>query len=355
MPFLAKKLVRGIMPTMNIRYLFAALLLLPLAVHGETDMTGDSALPPGLPMEQPAAVKTTDHGVMSFLASLTHSNQWNKWHATLCSNVVQMATRMDNFFADDRLNEEGNDTRVNLSLGIRLKEGEDAKAINRLNVRLSLPNLSRRIQLVLEDMVESDDPNRPRGVLDDIANSRPDAAIRYTVKTRRKTRVSGDAGVRLGSSDQVFLRLRANRDFDVAENYQIRLTESVRWYSVDGWISSSQIQVNHWVGSAWLFRSATDLDWEEYAHGVTPSQTFSAFRTFSRRRALRLDIGGTWPESPNTREARYFTTITHRRLVHSNWLFMQVAPGVEFPEQHGYDPKFYVSIQFDMIIGNIKD
>ncbi|HMO50168.1 MAG TPA: hypothetical protein PKE26_05555 [Kiritimatiellia bacterium] len=303
--------------------------------------------------QQEETVERQQTNGVSLINRLTNSNTWERWHASWSSNVVGAANYIDNFFGDKRLEEESDGTRLKLSLGFRLKEQEDPKLIHRANLRLSLPRINKRLQLVYEDLVESDDPNRPRDVLNDIGSSDPDAAIRYSIRERRRSKLDGDAGIRFGSPNQVFLRLRGTRRMKVTDRTDLRLTESVRWFSADGWVSTSEVQINRRMGWDWLFRSSSELEWAEEESGVRPSQTFSVFKTFSRRRALRFDIGGSWPETPNTREAKYFLSVAHRRLLHSNWLFFEVQPGVEFPQLDDYDPALFISVKLEMVLGKV--
>jgi hypothetical protein len=290
----------------------------------------------------------------SLLARLGNADGWNNWHGRMSSNVTATARYLDNYFADDKLEEESNGTRVKLSLGVSYRQKDDeVKAITRANVRLQLPMTSERLKLVFEDLVESDDADRPSAIIDDVGDSRPDAALRYQLRKKKRYDLDLDAGVR-SSSQQVFLRLRGDRRFEVSDKLKFRLTESVRWFSKDGWVSLTQFDIDKLVDGDMLLRSRSELEWAEEERGVRPSQTFSLYKPFSRQRAIRWDIGGVWPESPGPEETRYYTSLTYRRLVFSDWIFLEITPGVEFPQTHDYEAKFFGSIKFDFIFGDTQ-
>ncbi len=282
------------------------------------------------------------------------TNLVDRWHSRWSSNVLSAAMYLDNFFADERLDEESNGTRVKLSLGARFKEDEDVKIINRINLRLQLPRASKKLQLVFEDLVESDNPSGPSDVASDFSDSTPDASLRYNLSKKKRFKLDADAGVRLGSSDQIFLRLRGDQRFDLSDKAKLRLTQSVRWYSVDGWISLTQLQYDQQFRWNLLFRSKSELEWPEEEPGVRPIQTLSLFKTFSKRRALRWDIGGDWPNSPGPEETKYYTSLSFRRLAYRDWLYVELRPGVEFPQKYDYDEKFFFLIQFDMVLGKVE-
>ena len=276
------------------------------------------------------------------------------WHAKWSSNVLTAARYLDNFFADPRLDEESNGTRLKLSVGGQIKEGEKFDVINKVNLRLQLPRTSKRLQLVFEDLVESDNPGAPSDIINDFSDSNPDASLRYNLSKKKRFKLDADAGLRLGDRDQYFIRLRGERRFDITENLRMKLTESVRWYSRDGWVSLTQLQFDQQLAWDLLFRFKSELEWPEEEFGVTPTQTLSFFKTMSKRRALRWDIGGTWPNSPNPSETVYYTSVTFRRLVYRDWLYAEFTPGVEFPQEDDYGEKFFVRLQFDMVLGGLQ-
>lgn len=286
------------------------------------------------------------------IARMTSANNWDLWHERISSNVTASARHLDNYFADEKLDEENNGTRIKLSLGVRYEQkDEEVKAITRANLRLQLPRTSKRLKLVFEDLVESDDPDRPGAIIDDVGDSRPDAALRYQLRKKKRYDLDLDAGVR-SSSQQVFLRLRGDRRFEVSDRLKFRLTESVRWFSRDGWVSLTQLDIDQLVAGDILLRSRSELEWAEERRGVRPMQTFSVYKPFSQKRAIRWDVGGDWPESPGPEETRYYTSLTYRRMIFADWIFLEITPGVEFPQTHDYDGKFFGSIKFDFIFGD---
>jgi hypothetical protein len=288
-----------------------------------------------------------------FINNITNGKIWDAWHDRWSSNVITSARYIDRFFADPKLDDESNDTRIKLSLGMRIKEGEDPKAVTRANLRLQLPGTSRKLKLVFEDLVESDDPSGPRDIISDVSDSRPDASLRYNLRKKKNYKIDVDAGVRIGSADQVFTRVRLDRRFNVSDTLKLRTTESVRWWSADGWVSLTQFEIDKQIRWDWLFRSKSELEWAEEETGVKPMQTFSVTHAVSRHRAYRVDVGGIWPEAPDVTEANYFVNFTSRRRIHRDWLYLEIKPGVEFPQEDNYNARFYFTVQFDIILGRV--
>ena len=284
--------------------------------------------------------------------SLTTSNGWHAWHRRWSSNVINTAEYIDNFFADPRLDKESNGSRLKLSLGTEYKDGEGFSFITRANVRLSLPRTSKRLKIFFEDIVESDDPASANQALRDMRDSNPDTGLRYSIRQKRRYSIDLDGGYRT-SSDQFFGRIRGKRDFFATEQLKFRLTQSASYYTEDEWISKTEFDASYQLPHDYLFRSESELECAEDIEGVRPAQMFILFKPLSKHRAVRYEIGGDWPESPGPTETKYFTSFTFRSLIHSDWIYVELEPGVEFAQVNDYEPKGFVMLKFDIVFGKM--
>ncbi len=289
-----------------------------------------------------------------FTGSFFSSNRWEHWHGIWSSNITDSAEFIDRFFGNPGKIVGNNETFVKLRLGMQFREEQSDKTIAKVSIRLQLPHTTKKLKLVYEDIVDSDDLSGTQSIIEDTGESKSDTALRYTLKKKNRLRVDADVGARSGSPVQIFLRLRSRRTFDVTENWTFRLSERVTWFSEDGWVAKTDMQWDRKLAQAWLLRFTSELEWREDRDGVRPAQQISLFKTFSKRRVVRLDVGGSWPEYPNIVERIYYTSLTHRRLIHSDWLFLEIKPGVEFPEIDDYESRFYFKIQFEMLVGRTQ-
>lgn len=287
-----------------------------------------------------------------FFSSMTSSNEWHAWHRRWSSNVVNTAEYIDNFFADPKLDRESNGSRIKLSLGMELKDGEGFKFRTRASARLSLPGTSKRLKLIFEDENESEEAGAASAALQNMRETSQDAGLRYNIRQKRRYSIDLDGGYRT-SSDQFFGRIRGKRDFILNDALKLRLTQSASYYTEDEWISKTEFDINLQLPGDFLFRSESDLEWAEDIEGVRPVQTFVLFKPLSKRRAIRYEIGGDWPESPGSTETRYFTSFTYRSQIHSDWIYMEIEPGLEFPQIDDYEAKSFLLFKFDFVFGKL--
>jgi len=290
----------------------------------------------------------------SFIAFFSSSNRWDRWHKKWSSNVVGVANYIDRFFADEQAGALDNHTKLKLRLGIEFKERENPEFIHKASLSLALPSLNERLQLVVEGIFEPDEPlDELERSVDQTQESDTDAALRYNLRDDPGIKLDADAGVRFGTPSQAYLKLRGSRSYELSRQLQLRLIETARWFTLDGFVVQSEMQWNKRMGWDWLLRSSSQVEWREDRDGFRPSQVFSIFKTLSRQRILRMDIGATWPETPKPVDRLYYTRFSYRKLIHSNWVFMELKPGVEFHEDHDYASQLVFAIQFEFILGNL--
>jgi hypothetical protein len=293
------------------------------------------------------------NGAPSLAHRLTHLHHWDEWHGELGSNIVDVVERFDRHFGEARLNEETRGTRVKVSLGFSY-DGDDGLSFeNKINARLALPALEHRLQLVVDNFVEADDPDRISPILDAARESEPDAALRLVSREAAKWRINTDAGVRFSDELQVFGKFRGSRTL-VLQPWEMNFSQEFKWYSDNGWSEISELRWSRIVAWRWLFRSTTSVSWEEDSEGVTPSQSFAIFKQLSKRRAFKLATAAAWPEFPHTVSANYKLEASHRQLIHKDWLFMEITPGVEFPQKDNYNVNPYITVLFDCIFGDAR-
>ena len=121
------------------------------------------------------------------------------------------------------------------------------------------------------------------------------------------------------------------------------------WFTDDGLVATSQMRWTRHLGDSWLLRAGSRLTWEENRDGVIPAQSFTLFKELTERRAYSVSLSGSWPEAPHAHEAEYTLEFTYRQLIHSHWLFLEVTPGLEFPQASDYDVTPRIEVKFEVV------
>lgn len=272
--------------------------------------------------------------------------RWENSHAALSGGIVQMVERIDRLFGDERLDDDG-ETRLRLRMGLRYTRQDELSFESSLRARLDLPQLEKRLQLIIDDDVE-DETGRVGAAFRD---SRPDAALRFLFDESARHRSSVDAGLRISGPTQAFGRWRGRLVLTPGQ-WDLRLVQTFAWFTATGPAQTSEMRWTRALPARWWFRSVSRLEWEEIVSGVTLHQTLFVGRELSERRAFRWALSGTWPEIPHPRETVYAVEFTYRQRLHQDWLYGELAPALSFHQSHDYQSNPGVTFRLEVLFGD---
>ena len=273
---------------------------------------------------------------------------WDAWHALVSAVLADSIDSVDQFFGDDRLDDENRRSRLHTSLGFNYDQEEGTSLITNLSLRIALPRLQNRLQFFIDGLVFDDDPDSFTSAFDAAGDSDSDAGLRHIFTRDEFRSLNTDVGIRLGSTSQVFGRVRGRLVIPM-DPWQLQLSQRFAWFTSDGLEETSEIRFDRPMANDYLFRSTTSLTWRENESGWTPEHSLAMYKEVSPRRSWRLSVAGVWPETPHTSKAYYSTIFTYRQLLHRNWLFLDIAPGVEFPQENDYQANTFITAKFEII------
>jgi hypothetical protein len=274
--------------------------------------------------------------------------QWDIWYDMISSLLADTIDSVDKFFGDDRLDDENLRSRLHTSLGFEYDQEEGVSLVSKLALRIALPRLQNRLQFFVDGLVIDDDPDSISSVFDSAKDSDSDAGLRKIFTRDEFRSLNTDIGIRLGSTSQLYGQVRGRLVIPM-NPWQLQLSQRFTWFTSDGLVETSEIRFDRPMANNYLFRSTTRLTWEEKESGWTPEHSLALYKEASPRRSWRLNIAGSWPETPHTSKANYSTIFTYRQLLHRQWLFLDIAPGVEFPQENDYKANSFIAAKFEII------
>ena len=256
--------------------------------------------------------------------------------------------RIDRFFGDESISDEARRTRLRVGAGIRTDVVSGAKMVTDFSLRLSLPRIEERWQLFLDELAGEDDFDGVGDLTRPPVDREPDVGLRYFLFRNLRMSLSADAGYRFGSPNQAFGRLRGRVRYPVG-NWRLELKQTGTYFTEDGWRSDSDMTWTLPFASAYGLRSFSRVTVDEVSTGYTPEQRFSLYRELTVWRAWRLQAGGVWGEMPDPSKIVYTVEFAYRQLLHRNWLFLEIAPGVEYAKSYDYDPNPFITMKFEIL------
>jgi len=256
---------------------------------------------------------------------------------SLSRTVVDATQRFDSFFGDVRFEEETEGSRVRVRLGMEWEQGEKFKPRLGLGLKLTLPNLNNRVQIVVDNLFEEDPPILKEGRIDSSFLGTDDnleiaAATRVIIERDRERALDFDVGIKLRTSEvQPFVKLRGKR-LVYSDHVAFRWTQFFFWESDDGFGTRRRFDLDLGIREQRLLRATTLATLAEFSEGVDLGQRFTWYRAFDRgKSAAGLAAYAHGHTEPGYVES-YGLAAVFRRPVWSDWLYLEV--GNRKPSSH---------------------
>ncbi len=215
-------------------------------------------------------------------------------HGVISSGITETADRLDAFLGKPRVLEESNRSYLKVAI-LRISDEDGMEVTKEIKLKIVLPRLQDRIQLVIEqDSDEEAVPEAGTGLAEDLTTGTPSgdltSALRLMLRSARDLNIYIDAGVRIRVHPTVFTRLRYRKSVEL-DRWAVRFTQGVKWeeqFAEDPyqWEVISRLDFDRPIPPKYFFRTSLQGAWYEGRHGYFVTQGFSLVHQLSERRAL---------------------------------------------------------------------
>lgn len=271
------------------------------------------------------------------------------------SEMLQdFADWIDTFFDDGRFSNEVNTSRATIKLSFGYSKDDDFEVKPRVDIRIKLPKLSNRAQLVImadsdEDFDIEDNPINDRPRNEDSAGSNDfTAAVRFFLRESDKYNLSFDTGA---SWNYLYgsLRFRTVHHFN---SWLGRFTNRLRWYTDDGWENRAAYDLETQMSEELLFRTTSGVHWYEEEDGYPHSQYFRLFQKLSSYQAMSFELGFFMDTEPSYKMTDTQVLLKYRQRFYRDWLVLEISPRVTFPEDNNREPNPGIILKLEATVGH---
>jgi len=257
------------------------------------------------------------------LDTYNYEESWyDKTQVYVNSKFCEPALWFDNFFASDRVFDEGvAGTYIRWRNDFIFDEEENFKYKFRLNASVELPVVTKRLRLTIEgdedenlrDITPGEDSNNSNSIglqLDLTKNVRSKFSVSVSLKPR--------------------IRLRYRYTYPVADLVTLRLTQEIQREKT---INSAKtlVDAERLLSEELFFRSSTQGEISEEYEGIDWLQAFVLFQRFSKKTSMSYESSVSGITEPRTMAVNYRLGVRYRKNFHREWLFYEVAPEVTWP------------------------
>ena len=278
----------------------------------------------------------------------------NVTHSYLSSTVERLSQRIDGFFGEDRIYEEATGSYIQASGSLIYGRGGEFDFDGKFRVKVDLPQLKEKVNLVIESDDESDtaeDFNRITTggtIADEIDDSDVTAALQFMLQEKRRWSLAIRPGLKFSDPIQTFIKLRFRRSEPLSEKWLSRGTVELAYFSDRGLENEWRLDLEREIGDKDFFRSSSTVLWREDIPGnQLLTQAFLLTHLIDQRQSLAFEIGSNAETRPNLRDLTYFSSLRYRRDIHRGWLFFEVKPQVIYTRENDFraDPALVLTLE----------
>jgi hypothetical protein len=280
----------------------------------------------------------------------------------MSDSVNEAARWFDAFFGDERYVSEEAYSRIRLTPSAFFEEGEAPDYKFRVNAKVKVPRLSKRLRVVVADTSEDEEAVLTPETFPEARQTENDATaigLQYFLRTKRKLNTSVTAGIKIGSGHVVDFfagpRLRKTWPFEV---WQIRFTERVRWYTDIGWESRTRFDFERLFDADLFFRTTADLRWREEDYnddGFRLEAGPTLTQRLGRKAAIDYQWNNVFKTKPSVRLDETTLRARYRQRIWRKWLFFEINPQLAFRNDDDFRYTPGIELRLEASFGGLEE
>ena len=268
--------------------------------------------------------------------------------------VVDAAEWLDQFFFDETVRHEENRTRIRFELSGGYTRFEEFELKPKISGRIHLPNLNQKLNILItasddEEFSADDNPISAIPRHQEADNREISAALQYFFRESDKDNLSATLGA---SFDYLYAGIRYRRFLPIG-SWQGRAVNRLNYYTDDEWEDILSYEIWRPLGERWLFRTKAAATWHVEEDGLPHSLVFALFQKINEEKALRYEIGNYFDTEESYEMTDLQFRVRYRQRFLRDWLVLEIAPQVGFPEDHDREVNPGIIISLEADTGNL--
>lgn len=278
-------------------------------------------------------------------------------HRTLTKRIINSASWLDSFFANERSLAEENRSNIRLRYNFFLEESSDLSNQPRIRGRLVLPALQKKAHIIFsadpeeplsEDKTFSEDTDSEKVVMETPKTPTGDkqrftTALQYFLESTDKQSISIRSGMRLSSLKPAFFVAPRYRLLIPLDSWDFRFTQEVMYRTDTKFQETTRFDFERPL-DPYFFRATAEGSWFEDSSGYFYKLKFSLFHPLGPKNALTYEWVNSFETEPTGKLMDIAFRARYRQTIWREWVFFEVVPQCHFPSDR--DQQFTPGILF---------
>ncbi len=272
-------------------------------------------------------------------------------HEGVSGSLHESVEWIDSYWADEEYSEK---SRINakIRLGWEPRERELDDYLSRIRLKVKLPKLARRVDLVFSDYDDIDQENLSDELIQEKSTQRQshddfNLALRWVHKSAKKEKISSKIG--LASEPDVYTKIAYRRIFESSEHSNIMLQPSLYYYFDQG--IGARLSANYQYNSSkqslfeqnnsWRYLKGKDDGEVKWQHSLLHYYQYSDKVAF----ISGIFANGITQDSYRVKNRGVF--FRYRKRSVRDWLYFEVEPFIHWPQEFNYQQTYGIALRLE--------
>ena len=260
-------------------------------------------------------------------------------HETVSDTVYQSAQWFDSFFiANDSEEQQSPTTTAKIRFAWLPKSRDWSEVKTRFRVRVKLPHLQDRVSLVLSDEADDELNNLPlesANTKSSIEEEKFSLALNYTQEKKEDRLMNYRVGI---SGGDIFVRARHKRRLNLSPTQSFLVEPSVYYFLDEGLGTKLLLEYDYQISKKSQFRINYSIRGSAEFSGIRWKHGFYKLHQINDTTAsvISLQVEGERNGARGFFVDNYTLGYRYRFNALRDWLFFEIEPFLEFPEEKNY-------------------
>lgn len=269
----------------------------------------------------------------------------DKPHKLISNNIESISRFVDNFFSDETIYNESTGSYVRVRSDSLWSKGGKVDFNTSVRTKIELPKTKKKLQLLIRNEEEEDQTPASTSLGKAVSNDDYSTALRRILSTSELLNVHTDAGVKLRSKLDPFVRFRVRSTYKLGPA-QVKFIESVSWFDSEGWQSSTILQYNSRLYRQSMIRISSQLITGNRLDSASWFQSITLYNAEHHNKFF-FELSASLSDKPNVQDKAYAISAVYKETIYSNWAFITMGPKLSFNRDQGFrtEPAFFLQLE----------
>jgi len=263
---------------------------------------------------------------------------------TTTQKYLSMSRSIDQYFYGKELDKTTNKSHLKLELKNTLYSGGEMERDVKLRGKIDLPNTKKRLKLVFTSSTDLERSLEDR-VTDNASGERIKkdssfAGLEFSPeKDKDEWRKAFTAGIKLRTPLLPFAKYDLEKDWVLSDKWTANF-EQVFWYlDDDGFGETSQLRFMRPITESYRMEISSELEFRDKENTFYYDLILSTTHRLNPSSSIEYYTGGIGESQPTNQVTSYILGASYRKLLHEDWLFLNLEPRLSFPRDENWDPQ----------------